>query len=218
MEAEPRRPAGDAALAAALAELWQDIEGAVSGVEASARRGDPLVLARVLGLLVGDVIPRMRAETTFLLPVVGAPPQVIDGWSRRRLELSRLAESISILALTPRSSKVRRAQHVVSELRRALTTQRDAESGVVEALRNLRLEASAMRELGELLEAGEVAAGMDLFFVAEPERAATEASVLRHNPRPPLIVSVHATGRAPSVRGVLKALGRAFEGSIVKDD
>lgn len=192
-------------MAAALAELWQDIDDAVSAVASSGQR-DPLVLASVLDTLVGQVIPRMQAETMVLLPLVGAPTHVIDGWSRRRLELSRLAESVSMMLMTASSSKLRRAPQVVSELNRALTTQREAETGVIEALRNLHLEASATRELGERLEAGEVAARKDLLFVSEPERAATEASALRHNPKPPRIVSVQATGRAPSIRGVLKAL------------
>jgi hypothetical protein len=193
-------------MAAALAELWRDIEGAVSAVESSPRRGDQFSLASVLDLLVSEVIPRMQAETAVLLPVVGAPPHSIDGWSRRRLELSRLAESISMMTLAARSSKVRRAPQVVSELDRALTTQREAETGVVEALHNLHLGASAMRELGVRLEAAEVAARKDLLFVTEPDRAATEAFALRHNPKPPRIVSVQATGRAPSVRCLLKAL------------
>ena len=199
-------------------ELWRDIRGEMSTIESPSGQPDPQVLASVLDLLTGEVIPRMQAETTVLLPIVGAPRHVIDGWSRRRLELSRLAESISMMSLTARSSRVRRAPQVVSELDFALTAQREAETEAIEALRNLRLEASALRELGERLEAGEVAARKDLLFVAEPERAATEASALRRNPKPPRIVSVQATGGAPSVRGVLKALGLPSEGSIVSDD
>ncbi|TAN31690.1 hypothetical protein EPN29_10730 [bacterium] len=63
----------------ALAEVWREIEGAVSAVRSATREQMPLALAAVVDLLVGETIPRMRAEAAFLLPLIAALPQVSEG-------------------------------------------------------------------------------------------------------------------------------------------
>ena len=172
-----------AATDGALAGFWQPIEAAAESLAAASAQTLPAVLADLVDLLAGDLIPRLRAEETVLLPLVSAELEPGRSTGLNCDGVSRLTETISALADRPTASDVGRIHRTASRLLGMLAEQRQAEATLVVWIRALPTAARRAGSLTDRLEEEAQAARASQFFISEADRLPTEAWVLRHNPK-----------------------------------
>lgn len=131
-------------------------------------------LIALVDRIAADLLPRLRAR----LPTRGG----VD------LQLSELASTLSIVAADPRLAH--RSAAALRLARRHL-------AGVPELVKLVRDGEEALAD-GRPNPLAEDRARSELFFVAAPDRPATEAHVLRHAPRPPRVWSPAPPRRSES--------------------
>lgn len=166
-----------------LARFWQPIEAAAESLTTASPQTLPAVLTNLVDLLVGDVIPRLSAEEKVLLPLVSIDPE--SGYSIRlnHTDVSRVAETLSTLALPTHISDMGRIRRTASMLLTVLGRQRQAEAMLVARICALPPADRPAVLLDRLAEEGQASRAGQM-FVSEADRLPTEASVLRHNPKP----------------------------------
>lgn len=178
------------------ARFWQPLETAVEAVGSAPLDRLPSILADLVVLLVGDLIPRLRAEEIVLLPLVTADQRLGETLTFNHAEVSRAAEAISTLSLRP-ISDLGRVHQTASRLLRVLREQRRAEATLVTLIRALPVADRSAAILGDRLEEAAQASRDSEIFVSEADRLPTEAWVLRHNPKPPRIGRLALGRRSP---------------------
>ncbi len=187
-----------------LDRFWRPIEAAAELVRTAPLGRLPPAVADLVDLLAGDLIPRLRAEESVLLPLVSGDLRQGESRPVNHAAVSRAAEAISILALRP-ASETGRIHRVASDLVAMLTEQRQAEASLVARIRALHItDIDAAIIVVRLEEAARASRGSQL-FVAEADRLPTEAWVLRHNPKSVRILSVK--DRSSPVADLVAALG-----------
>ena len=139
---------------------------AAQALNTLSRRPLPTVM-HLVDALASEVLPALLARET------------ATGTSTPYLELSQAAEALTIVALRPAL-----ARGAAGDLRLA---RRQIQKLQELAVRVARLESRQGPALE--FEKAEAAARRALYFVAAPDRPATEAHVLRHHPRPPKVWS-----------------------------
>lgn len=178
------------------ARFWQPIEAAVGAVGSAPPDRLPAILADLVVILVGDLIPRLRAEEIVLLPLVPTDQRLGETLTFNHAEVSRAAEAISTLSLRP-ISDLGRVHQIASRLLTVLREQRRAEATLVTLIRALPVADRSAAILGDRLEAAAQASRDSEIFVSEADRLPTEAWVLRHNPKPPRIGRLVPGRRSP---------------------
>jgi hypothetical protein len=188
-----------------LAGFWQPIETAADSLATALPQTLPAVLANLVDLLAGDLIPRLRAEEEVLLPLVSAELEPSRWPALNCSALSRLTETISILAARPTASDIGRVHRTASSLLALLAEQRQAEATLVARIRALPAAGGCIGPLSGRLEEEAQASRASQFFFSEADRLPTEAWVLRHNPKAARIGRV-APGRTSPVADLVAAL------------
>jgi hypothetical protein len=192
-----------------LAGFWQPIEAAADSLATASPQTLPAVLTNLVGLLAGDLIPRLRAEEKVLLPFASTEFEPGRSTGLNCAGVSRLTETISTLAARPTDSDIRRIHRAASALLAMLAGQRQAEATLVARIRALPAADRRAGSLSDRLEEEAQASRAIQFFVSEAERLPTEAWVLRHNPKAPRIGHV-ASGRKSPVADLVAALESAL--------
>ncbi len=167
-----------------LARFWQPIEAAASSLATAPAQNLPAAIAGLVHLLAGDLIPRLRAEESVLLPLVLAEQQPSSPVGLNHADVSRLAETISTFALRLSVSDVGRVHRTASTLLTVLGVQRAAEARLVALVRTLPAADRGGTMLGDRLEQQAQASRASQFFLSPADRLPTEAWVLRDNPKP----------------------------------
>ena len=188
-----------------LARFWQPIEAAAQSLAAASLQTLPAMLTNLLDRLVGDLIPRLRADERVLLPLVSTQPASGGSASLDPPDVSRLTEALSTLALRPPISELGRIHRTASMLLTVVRQQRQAEARLVARIRNLPAADRCAEALGGRLEEEARASRASQIFVSEADRLPTEAWVLRHNPKLARIGYV-AQGRASPVADLVAAV------------
>jgi len=187
-----------------LAGFWQPIEAAAESLTASPQTLSA-VLANLVDLLAGDLIPRLRAEEEVLLPLVSAELEPSRSPALNCAALSRLTETISTLSVRPTASDIGRVHRTASALLALLAEQRQAEATLVARIRASPATGRGVGSLSGRLEEEAQASRESQFFFSEADRLPTEAWVLRHNPKAARIGRV-APGRTSPVADLIAVL------------
>ncbi|MEP6753280.1 MAG: hypothetical protein ABI959_11100 [Candidatus Dormiibacterota bacterium] len=162
-----------------------------------------------MDLLAGDLIPRLRAEESVLLPLVSADLALGDSRPPNQAAVSRAAETISMLALRS-ASDIEQIHRVASDLLATLMEQRRAEATLVERIRALPVKDIDAAVIGVRLEEAARASRGSQLFVAEADRLPTEAWALRNNPKPVRILPVKGRGSPVADLVAALAVGRSI--------
>lgn len=187
-----------------LDRFWLPIEAAAELVRTAPLGRLPPAVADLVDLLAGDLIPRLRAEESVLLPLVSGDLIPSESRPLNYAAVSRAAEAISMLALRP-AFDIGRIHRVASDLLATLREQRQAEATLVTRIRELPVADRSAVILGIRLEEAAQASRDNQLFLFEPDRLPTEAWVLRHNPKLPRIGRL-AQGRRSPVADLIAAL------------
>ena len=188
-----------------LARFWQPIEAAAESLVTASPQTLPAVLANLVDLLAGDLIPRLRAEEDVLLPLVSAELEPSRSPALNCAALSRLAETISTLSARPTASDIGRIHRTASALLALLAEQRQAEATLVVRIRASQAAGRCVGSLSSRLEEEAQASRESQLFFSEADRLPTEAWVLRHNPKAARIGRV-APGRTSPVADLVAVL------------
>jgi hypothetical protein len=198
----------DAMAARALAGFWLPIEAAASSLETASVEGLPGAMAGLVDLLAGDLIPRLHAEESVLLPLLSTQGLASHQVGVDHAAVSRLAETISTFALRPSVSDVDRVRRIASRLLTVLGKQREAEARLVARVCTLPAADRDAAALGDRLEEEARASRSSQFFVSPAKRLPTEAWVLRQNPKP-VRLGVVAHERTSAVADLVAVLESA---------
>ncbi|MGA7911496.1 MAG: hypothetical protein WCC30_08110 [Candidatus Dormiibacterota bacterium] len=199
----------NAAIDGGLARFWQPIEAAAESLATASPQAMRAVLTNLVDLLVGDLIPRLRAEEKVLLPLVSTELESGGSIGLQCANVSRLTESISTFAGRPPVSDIGRIHRTASALLALLAGQRQAEATLVARIRTLPAADRSAGALSDRLEEEAQASRASQFFVSEADRLPTEAWVLRHNPKAAQIGRV-APGRTSPVADLVAVLKSAL--------
>lgn len=150
----------------------------------------------LLDRLLEQTIPALEAQAEVLPPIleqVGAPVEIATALAAGRSQLGLVAEQLSRLVDSRRSTGERALRPILTTLAKSL-----GELAAVQRRAAVALAQSPERsEIVNCLEASEAHARERLLFVGPPAYQPTEAHVLRHNPRPPRVLHLNEV-RDPS--------------------
>ncbi len=188
-----------------LARFWQPIEAAAAYLATVSARNMPGATADLVNLLAGDLVPRLRAEETVLLPLVSTESQSGPRAGLNHTDVSRLAETISTITLRPTVSDLGRLHRIASKLLAELGEQRRAEARLVARVLALPPAHRGTAVLADRLEEEALASRASQFFVSAADRLPTEAWVLRTNPKAARLGGI-APDRMSAVADLVAAL------------
>lgn len=195
----------NATIAVGLARFWQPIEAAAKSLAAVSVQNLPGAIAGLVNLLAGDLVPRLRAEESVLLPLVSTERQSGPSVRLNHADVSRLAETISTFALRPTVSDIGRVHRIASRLLAVLGEQRQEEARLVARVGALPAAERLAADLGDRLEEVAQASRASQFFVSAGDRLPTEAWVLRTNPKAPRLGRI-AQDRSSAVADLVAVL------------
>ncbi len=198
----------NAATDGGLARFWQPIEAAAQSLATASPQTVRAVLTNLVDLLAGDLIPRLRAEEKVLLPLVSTELESGGSIGLNHADVSRMTETLSILALQPRVSGMGRIRSTAPKLLTVLGRQRQAEAMLVARIRALPAAGRSTGVLVDRLNEEAQASRAGQMFVSDADRLPTEAWVLRHNPKPVGIGRL-APGRTSPVPDLVAAIESA---------
>lgn len=199
---------GNAVAARELARFWLPIEAAADSLGTVSEDDLPGAMATLVDRLAGDLVPRLRAEESVLLPLVSTAGPASRSVGLDHAAVSRLAETISTFALRLTASDVGRVHHVASTLIAVLGEQRQAEAVLVELIGALPAADWNAADLRDRLEQEAQASRASQFFVSPADRLPTEAWALRQNPKPIRLRGI-AKGRTSAVADLVVVLESA---------
>jgi hypothetical protein len=180
-----------------LAGFWQPIEAAAESLAMASPQTLQAVLTKLVDLLAGDLIPRLRAEEKVLLPLVSTELKPGRPTGLNCAGVSRLTETISTLGNRPTASDIGRIHRTATTLLAMLAGQRQAEASLVARIRTLPAADRCAGVLRKRLEEEAQVSRASQFFVSEADRLPTEAWVLRDNPKAAWIGRVAPSRTSP---------------------